>query len=73
MTVANLRAAVPGVAGFVGSVTLPHLSPAEWAALAGTFSGLMGGLWFGVQICLALEKRARARRAEKSDNPEAIE
>jgi|GEM_PF-4427187 len=63
MTLANLRAAVPGVAGFVGSIALPQLSPAEWAALAGTFSGLMGGIWFGVQILLALEKRARERRA----------
>jgi hypothetical protein len=71
MSLANLRAAVPGVAGFVGSVTLPHLSPAEWAALAGMFSGIMGGLWFGVQILLAVEKRCHERRAEKSDNPSA--
>ena len=71
LTLANLRAAVPGVAGFAGSIAIPRLSPAEWAALAGAFSGLMGGLWFGVQILLAIEKRCRERRAEKSDNPSA--
>lgn len=71
MTLANLRSAAPGLFGFLGAISLPHLSPAEWAAVAGIFSGGMGGLWFGVQICLALEDRARKRRAERADNPAA--
>lgn len=71
MTLAKLRAAVPGVFGFAGAIAIPRLSPAEWAAVAGAFSGLMGGLWFGVQILLAIEKRCRERRAARQDNPSA--
>ncbi len=71
MTRANIFAAAPGAAGFLGALGLPALSAAQWAAVAGAFSGFMGGLWFGVQILLAIEKRARERRASRADNPAA--
>ena len=71
MNRANVFAAAPGVAGFLGALGFPELSAAQWAAVAGAFSGLMGGLWFGVQILLAIEKRCRERRAERQDNPTA--
>ncbi|HLP00625.1 MAG TPA: hypothetical protein VK163_01270 [Opitutaceae bacterium] len=71
MTRERLISTVPGLAGFIGSVTLPEVSAAQWAAIAATFSGLMGGLWFAVQIALALERRSDARRRARQDNPAA--
>ncbi len=53
----------PGVLLAVGSISLPGL-----AAVA---SGFMGAAWFGVQIFIALEKRANERRRAKQDNRDA--
>lgn len=59
MSRAHVIAAAPGALLTLGAL---ELTPAH----AAVFSGIMGGLWFAVQIGLALEKRWRERRAERA-------